>query len=291
MKTTRFSLVRTLKAPQFWLLAIGANLIAIHLTLTHRGGNVSLLASSLLFWLAVSSLVWKKRHDLKLESGVFASFLGIAIVTAIMLKSVSRPTSNFLGVSPFVSALGLGLLASGFAGLKQYWRELIVLFFLGVPKVLIWPIIDISVLSAQLATFILWYTGFEVRRQKFDVMLPKGGVNVNMGCSGFEGIFYLLGLAVLFLVMFPLDGLKKKILVPIVAVFIAFFVNGFRIALMAILANDQNQEALKYWHVGDGSLIFSMISVGLFGLFCYFLLRQENSEAQEESETQENIKL
>lgn len=72
---------------------------------------------------------------------------------------------------------------------------------------------------------------------------------------------------------------------PVVAIAIAFTVNGFRVALMAILANAQDRVGLDYWHVGDGSLIFSMISVGLFGLFCYFLLRLENREPQTTEKT------
>lgn len=275
----------SLRSPQFWLLGIGVSLITIHLTLTNRDGNSSLFALSLLFWFAASSLIWKKRYSLNFNSGIFSSTIGLLILAAVLLKSVTLPTSNFLGVSPFLSALSLSLLASGCQGLKQYWRELTILFFLNVPKVLLWPVVDISELTAKLATFILWYGGFDVDRSKFDVLLPKGGVNVNMGCSGLEGMFYLLGLAVLFLIMFPLQGLKKKIIAPAVAVAIAFIVNSFRVAVMVIFANAQDIEGLDYWHVGDGSLIFSMLSVGLFGLFCYFLLKLENAEPQKTEKT------
>jgi hypothetical protein len=41
------------------------------------------------------------------------------------------------------------------------------------------------------------------------------------------------------------------------------------------------QEAFEYWHQGDGSLIFSMIGVLLFGLLCHFLLLQSASEKQD----------
>jgi cyanoexosortase A len=285
MKAIHFPALDSLKSPPFWLLGIGSSLITIHLSLTNREGNRSLFALSLLFWFVASSLVWKKRDSLNFNSGIFASTIGLLIIAAVLLKSATLPTSNFLGVSPFLSALGLSLLASGGQGLKQYWRELTVLFFLNVPKVLLWPVVDISKITAKFATFILWYGGFDVYRSGFDIMLPKGGVNVNMGCSGLEGIFYLLGLAVLFLILYPLQELKKKIIVPLVAVAIAFFVNGFRVALMAILANAQDRKGLDYWHVGDGSLIFSMLCVGLFGLFCYFLLRLENVEPQTTEKT------
>jgi cyanoexosortase A len=273
--------LKSLTESRFWLLGIAAGLMAIHLTLTLHHGSPDLQAISFLFWFVVSSLVWQKRDRLNLESGIFPSLLGLMIIAAVLLKSATLPTSNFLGVSPFISGIGLALVASGFRGFKLYWRELLILFFLGVPKVILWPVIDISGLTARFATFILWYSGFEASRRGFEVIMPGGGVNVNMGCSGFAGMFYLLGFAVLFLILFPLKKLHKKILVLGASVAIAFVVNGFRVAIMALFANAQDEEGLHYWHVGEGSLIFMMISVGLLGLLCWFLLRQEEPSSDE----------
>jgi len=73
----------------------------------------------------------------------------------------------------------------------------------------------------------------------------------------------------------------KKILVLLVAVLVGFIVNGVRVALMAVLVALSQQDAFEYWHQGDGSLIFSMIGVLLFGLFCHFLLLQSASENQD----------
>jgi cyanoexosortase A len=74
--------------------------------------------------------------------------------------------------------------------------------------------------------------------------------------------------------MFPMDW-GQKILVPVLAIFLAFVVNGVRVALMAALAASSKPEAFEYWHKGNGSLMFSLIAVLLFGLFCLFLIRQQ----------------
>ena len=277
MKTFSLPSVRTLKGSEFWLLAIAAGLITIHLRLTDRIDGSSVSSLSLLFWLAAASLIWQKRNSLNLESGVFPSFLGIILIAALLVRSSSLPTTEFLGVFPFLSSLGLALLASGFKGLKQYWQELLILFFLGVPKATLFPVMDISVLTARFSTALLWYMGFDVLNQGVTVMLPGGGVNVQPVCSGLRGVFYLLGLAVLTLLMFPVSGVKKYF-VPIVAMILAFVVNGFRVVVMAFFANDQNQKGLAYWHDGQGSLIFMLISVMLFGFFYLFLMRQERTE-------------
>ncbi|MEL7034371.1 MAG: cyanoexosortase A [Cyanobacteria bacterium J06592_8] len=278
--------MKTLTESRFWLLGIAAGLMAIHLTLTIHRGSPDLQAISFLFWLAASSLVWQKRSSLNLKSGIFPTLLGLIIIGAVLIKSSTLATSNFLGVSPFISGVGLTLLASGFRGFQYYWQELLILFFLGVPKVLLWPVIDISGLTARFATFILWYSGFEAHRLGFNVILPGGAVNVNMGCSGFSGMFYLLGFAVLFLTLFPLNKLHKKVIILTASMSIAFVVNGFRVAVMAFFADAQNKTALEYWHTGDGSLIFMMISVVLFGLLYWFFLTQEGAEEHPQVESE-----
>jgi cyanoexosortase A len=161
-----------------------------------------------------------------------------------------------------------------FKGFKQYWQELFLLFFLGAPELVLSPLIDVSGFTAQFSAFILWYLGFDVSRQGVYITLPQGGVEVFAGCSGLESMTHLLSLAVVYLLMFPTSWIKK-VLVPVVAVSLAFVVNGLRVALMAVLAVSSNSEAFEYWHTGSGSAIFSMIAVLIFGLFCLFLMRQE----------------
>lgn len=279
MRAIHLSLVKSLKTSKFWLLGIAAVLIAIQLNITWKSDNSNLWGISVIFWATVCYLIWEKNDTLRLETGVISSFIGTLLIASVLLKSTFH-SENFPYVSPFISAVGLGLIASGFKGLKQYWQELLLLFFLGVPKVTLLWLIDISPLTAKFAAFVLWYSGFDVSRQGLNITLPTGTVEVYPGCSGMEAIIHLCGFAVLFLVMVSTDW-TKKILVPLVAILIGFVVNGVRVALMAMLAAPSTQKAFDYWHKGDGSLIFSLISVSIFGLFCFFILRLEESSDQD----------
>ncbi|NJM69890.1 MAG: cyanoexosortase A [Scytonema sp. RU_4_4] len=285
MKASHLTVVSQLKYPQIWLLAIGAGLIAIHLVLLWKANNPSLLGMTFLFWAAISSFVWEKRYSLNLESGIFSSFFGLTLIALLLIKSLSLTSFGvFLYLSPVIFAIGLAMLASGFKGLKQYKGELLILFFLGVPKLLP-SSLDISLVTAKFTALILWYTGFEVARKGTLIYLPTGSVEVYSGCSGIELIFQLLGFALLFLLMFR-QNWKHKILIPSIAVTLAFIVNGLRVALMAILVAQGHMEVFDYWHEGDGSLVFSLIAVLLFGLFCWFSLgRSElrNKDATESS--------
>lgn len=274
MKELSFNKIRSLTGTQLWLLGTAAGLMTIHLTMVNRLGDSSFFVLSTLFWVAVSFRIQQKYDQLNLTSGMLSSILGLLILVVMLLRSVSPPTLNFLGVFPFLVAIGLALLASGLKGLRQYHQELFILFFLGVPRAILGPMLEISALTAKFAATILWYAGQDVSLQRTTVFLPHGAVNVLMACSGVEGVFYLLSLSILALVIYPLTS-RIKFVVPAIAIIIAFVTNGFRVVVMALLANAQNQTAMEYWHFGHGSLIFSVISVVLFGFFYLFLLRLE----------------
>lgn len=287
MQAVKLAAIGSLKNDKLWLLAIATSLIAIHLTLISRANDASLLGTSALFWLAVASLVWAKQDNLILSSRTVASFCGISLVSLVLIKSAFVfEYDYFLRLSPLLSTIGVALLASGFKGLKQYWQELLILCFLIPSPGAIALVIDISTFTAQFATVILWYAGFDVVQQGVFVNLPTGSVEVYPGCSGIESMLQMLGLAVLFLVIFPTNR-QDKICLPILAIAIAFAVNGFRVALMAVLAASSDSQALYYWHKGDGSLIFSTISVLILGCYCLCLLRRDNAGSNNSMEHSE----
>ncbi|HIK38141.1 MAG: cyanoexosortase A [Geminocystis sp.] len=258
----------------FWLWVALSALVAINIAIFWQMKNFAHAGMSVLYWSAVYSLLWDRRREIVLKTDFFSCIFGVVLIVTTLVISSHIPTtkeSHIHSVSPFFFSLGLALIASGFSGLKQFWRELLIIFFLGIPRVIFNLFTDISPLTAKAASFILYYMGFEVSRDGVYISLPQGTVKVYEGCSGIESVTYVLGLSVICLVMFPIKK-RYTYFVPVVAILIGFFVNALRVALMAILVAYGNREAFVYWHEGDGSLIFGMIAVGLFGGFYWLLL-------------------
>ncbi len=289
MNTLELTRIKSVKTPSFWLLAIAAGLVAINLTLFWKMGNVAHAGMSALFWLAIASMLWDKRHDLQLESNLPATLLGALLIIWVLSISSSIPATKedpLLSIAPFFFGIGVSLIASGFDGLKQFKNELIILFFLGIPRVLIELFFDISPVTAKVSSFILHYLGFEVfLREGIYIHLPQGSVKVFYGCSGMESITYTLGLSVVCLIMFPIKK-SDRFCVPIVAGITGFLVNACRVALLAVLSNEGQKESFIYWHEGEGSLIFGMIAVAIFGLFYWFLLSRVDAPDRSKQEEQ-----
>lgn len=259
---------------KFWLLSASAGLIAIHLTLTERMGHQELFSSSILYWLAVVSLVWSKHAKLELKGDLIGTIGGLSLIAIVLIKSQALADFDFfLRLFPLLSAIGLGLIASGINQLKQYWQEILILSILVPHSGLLSQLFDTSKITAQLATTILLYLGFDVSRQGVYVILQSGSVEVNPGCSGYNIMLQLLGASVIFIMMFPTDR-WQRFLFPIGSVLFGFIMNGIRVAIMAVLAAASNTEAFDYWHTGNGSLLFSGVSVAILGLVCFLTMRQ-----------------
>lgn len=261
--------LKTWQMSEYWLLGIGSGLLALNLTFLLRAEDAELLATNGLLWLAIGTLLWEKRGQLHLESSLSATIVGVALIALVLVRSVA-PSGYHLQASPFISYLGLALMASGFRGIRQYWKELLILGLLLLSPLIVGllQVIDLSLLTAKAAAFMLWYTGFEVVRNGVFILLPTGRVEVYGACSGVSSVLQMIYLAVLFLLLVPLRW-PQRLLCMAIAPLIGFLVNAGRVALLAILVANAHQDSFEYWHTGNGSLLFSVLAVILFGTFCW----------------------
>jgi cyanoexosortase A len=265
--------LKRLQEPTFWLVGMLSAIAAIHLTLIYRADDTDLLATSLLFWTTAGSLLWERRQKIHLKSGPGATLGGILLLVVFLLRSTALPGADgTLKIMPLVALVGVGLMASGWNGLRQYWRELLIFALLALYPLLehLLQLINLPQLTAKAAMFMLWYSGFEVQRQGLFLMLPSGRVEVYGACSGVHSILQMLSVGVLFLLLFPVASRMQKCLCLMVAVGIGFLVNAARVALLAVLVAFAQKPTFEYWHGGSGSLVFSVISVAIFGAFCWF---------------------
>lgn len=281
MNINEIASLKIIKDIRYWLLGIATGLQTICLSLVWKADDTGHFGMSLLFLFAIGSLIWEKRNTLKFESEILPSIVGMAMISWVLWSSANLADGNIMRLLPFTSAFGVALLASGFKGLKQYWQELTILFFLGVPGVIASFLFDIAPLTAKFSAFLLHYFGFDVVSQGVFINLPNGGVEVTDECSGLDTIIYTLSISVLALVMFPINR-SKRFFVPIVAIIIGFVINAIRVAMLAIFA-ESNEAAFDSWHGGQASYLYGMIGIIFFGCFYWLLLKQEEKSFSDRS--------
>ncbi len=253
---------------EFWLCALATSFILLHLNLVWRSDDSDLFSCSLLFWGTIIYLISEPKKSLNFNSNIIANILGLCLLNLVLIKSLNIIDNDiFLRVFPLFTVLGLGLLASGFSVFKQYWQGLILFGFIAIPWEFIYLFVDLSLLTAKFSTFILQLLGFSLERQQLMLIFPTGSIEVYNGCSGLRMMMQLLGIALILLVVIN-PQLKYKLLIPAIALSLGFIINGIRVAIMAIFIAMEQPAAFEYWHVGKGSLVFSLLGVALLGLIC-----------------------
>lgn len=253
---------------------VAAGLAAIYLTYIWRLGDTAHWGMSLIFGAAISSLLWDKRAT-TLNPQTAATGLGAVLVAAILALSLPLSDSEtFIRLMPLLCGFAVALLAAGFQGFSVYRQELMLLFFLGVPRVIFSLIQDISPITARFSAFLLWYVGYDPTVDGVFLRLGSQAIRVWEGCSGAESICYMLGIAAVCLMLFPIKGRTFQIAAVSVAALLGFVVNAIRVSFLAVLVMRDNFDAFVYWHEGDGSLLFGTGSVALFGLLYWVVSSQ-----------------
>ncbi|MCU0525982.1 MAG: cyanoexosortase A [Elainella sp. Prado103] len=277
---TDFNLTHLLKRPQYGLLGLIAWLSTLSLATVWRVNDLTLLGMSGLFLLATLTLIWENHPTYCYRHDRLASLLAIGLIVWVVWQSgaIVSESQAELRLLPFVSALAIALLASGFSGLVQYRRELAIMFFLGVPNILLKQI-NISLLTAHATAKILSWKGFEVRQEDVFLYLPDASMKVHNGCSGIQSITYLLGIAVICLTLYPMAR-SRQIVALIGSIAIGFGVNAARVAMMTTLSKPGAETALAFWNTGNGALITGAAALILFAALYWLLYRIELRCAQ-----------
>ena len=275
------------KSDRFWLTSGLIGLCLFYLNLIWKTtGDIDRLTTDGLFWGAILGLLWQKKERLDYDSDPVSSFIGWLILSFTLAKACSLFwfESSLLVLIPIAGAIAFSLMASGFKGLGQYLQELFLAWFLFFPEGVIGHAIDrliqITVLNAKFATYLLYYFGFNVSSQGNQVLLslPQGEFKaiVDYPCAGVPMILLMLKLALLLIGYLSLSK-KLKLLIPAFAVLLGFSLGVIRVCILTLLI--PNLAQFNYWHGDRGDQIFSTLAIAIFAGFCYWLLETRKSNS------------
>jgi cyanoexosortase A len=228
----------------------------------------------LIFGFTIFLCFFKKYKNTITNTNFFLIYLGLIITLGLVLliKMFNPSYELFVCSFPLIGYLGIVIATSKVKNVKEHWQAIFLLFILAFPfKIILTNIIDFEILTAKFVYFFLNSLGNEVSIvQNVNIVLPNGGVKVYEACSGVRGITRLLQIMAVPL-MTRYTSYIQKIALLFSAIFIGFFSNGLKIALLAILASSNQPDYFKYWHEENGAHIFSLGSLLFFGAVCYFL--------------------
>ncbi len=290
--------VRSLvKSDRLWLGSSLVGMAILYLGLIWKTtGDVDQLTISMVFWGAIIWLLWRKRDLLQYPREPISSFMGLLFL-GLMLSKITTLfwfESTLLPLLPLGSAIALALIASGFKGFAQYWRELFFSWFLFFPEGVIGHVIDntvhITILNAKFATYFLYYLGFNVASQGNQVILslPELGefkAIVDYPCAGLPMILLMLKLALLIISLAPMIK-QERYWIPLFSIALGFLLGVIRVCILTLLI--PNPPKFDYWHGAQGSQIFSTLAITIFAGFCYWILERNRLSKQSTVNSQQS---
>ena len=258
----------------FLILFIFGLVTSTHLTLYWRvEQNTNDWFFQLLLYASVIFHIYERRNNLAFVSQFPANLIGCLLIIIPYIKAnfSVQEISIFWYCLPLISAIGLALLASGFQGIKQFKRELAVIAIFPLIFVfvkLLGMLIRITVISAKLTSFLLWYLGFNSATQGALVSVNNGVIDILSECTAIPLLIMLLKFSFVLAILFP--SLLKNIYLPfILSVLISVILSVIRLVVIALVVTDK--PAFSYWHGSQGGDIFAVLSFLSFGAVILFL--------------------
>ncbi len=236
-----------------------------------------------LFFGAIFYILWQRQNQIQFKRNLLFSLIGTSLITIVIIKSLTLFSfeDKLIFLIPFLLLLGFCLLTSGFYGIFQYRGELFLSAVLFFPEevlgIFLEKLVSVTVLNAKVATYLLYYLGFNVTSQdnKILLFLPEVGsfqAIVNYSCSGMPMIILLLKLAFLLIFLFPFNK-KQILLIPLLSIWLGFTLGVIRVCILTLLIHQPTN--FDYWHGDDGAQIFSTLAMIIFSLFAYWLVQKQ----------------
>ncbi len=268
------------KISSFCLLVLAC----VHATLDIYLGKQAHLMVSLPLWGSIFLLLWDNRQSFQHSQEKISFFAGCLLLAALLVVTVTRPGDKLVGFFPLLAFLGWLSIFVGFTQFRMHLKELIILVFFGLPKLVSESAFGLAPLTAKVSAYILWYVGWPVSLQGVQINVPNGSVEVVPSCSGANLITHMLSVSVMVICVLPKPQNASRVILPFIAILLGFVMNSFRVALLALLSPPQYSDLFHYWHSAHGASMIVLLTLLIYSLICFWIFKSLDQNSQEQSD-------
>lgn len=271
------------------LLLPGALLLAALAAISIAGDSGD-FAITVLSFLAVMTILADTPVIKPIDSSGFnirvPLALGLALILVVAGYRLLDPVVS-TRILPLLLLLTLWFVQLGQGLFHRYWKPLLILGLLAIPDralmtPLAYPVLQLfgwdamTYPTAEVSTWLTSLFGLPARLEQLNIITEYATVTIWEGCDAVRNMGFLLRLSIILILTVPVKA-SRWLLTVVVAVLLGFFINTLRITLLVFLTDYGNMAAFDYWHEGDGSKIFNLLAITLFGFFAYFQVEQKHS--------------
>ena len=246
---------------------------------TSQSANVTVLA--VMIWGGALICIEDQLDDLVPHPGLIGLLVGSILLLWVLARSaVILHWDGLIFMLAPLGGLALSLLCLPLRKFGRFRDPLFCLLLLPSFALLmrVLPEEPLSLLTARGAGFWLSILGLDVVVEGRSVMLPGGGVQVLAACNGLDMMAQILCVGLIFMLAFRIRSWFSRFLLFAAAPAIGLVCNTIRIAILAGCASvgqGKGSPLFTFFHDETGSLVFSGISVFVYGLLYLNLLERE----------------
>ena len=195
----------------------------------------------------------------------FLISLVILIFTLYRSLWIFVPGDKFIYCILPLLLISLNLNFFSYRNIFLQYKPLIISLLFALKQIIYIPL---SITLTPISTFFTWFflniLGYRAVVRGAEVFFDEGGINITFSCSGSDQIIFCVSAILVLSICFPL---KNKILLLKQLLFTICFtllVNIFRLSILTIFVRTADSDGFSifdYMHGGNGSLVFSLISM------------------------------
>jgi len=218
--------------------------------------------------------VYQKQRQVQTCQDLPGNLLGIALILLLLFRAkyiFLVEASVFWYFLVWFTLMGYVLLIAGLSGAKEFRREILLCILITLIPLILFnltnfisnqaQIFSITVFSAKLTSFLLWYIGFDSITQGQIVYVNGGAIDIHYGCTAIPLLIQLLNLALLTALIFP-NLCPRRSLTFMLPFILSLGLSIIRLAIMVLVVKDA--DAFDFWHGLQGGNLFTTLAMVMF---------------------------
>ncbi len=210
-----------------------------------------------------------KKLDIKKRVSLFEITLSLFILFFTLYRSFLVYSIDDKFIYFVFPLLLISLIIFNFSlkNLFLCYKAVFLTFLLPIKELLFIPL---SILLTPLSTVITWFVlnllGFDAYTKGQEIFIGSGGVDITFSCSGSEQIIFSISSMFALSLLIPFKKVSIFYFQLIISFFITYFVNIFRLCILAVFVDSyqsNNFSIFDFFHGSNGSLLFALISTVL----------------------------
>ena len=211
----------------------------------------------------------KKIENIRNNKNITQYLTSFLILFFCLYRSLFFFNDNDKFIYCFFTFLRLALIIHIYSinNLSMHFKPIAISSLFIIKEILFIPL---SIALTPISTFFTWFflnaLGYKAVVRGAEFFFYQGGINITFSCSGSDQVIFSVYAIIILNICFPLKNKVTFLKQFTYTILLTLLVNVIRLSILTIFVKTANADSFSifdFMHGGNGSLVFSLISMFL----------------------------